>query len=411
MVQHRANPIPETLEHVPGLPDHVVIYKIPASSFWYSRASFDGKRVPHSLKTTSHATAMAEAKKWYINMLVKHETGQPLTSGSDFKRAAEALLVDEKERVRAGERKQSLVDDFEYIYEKDLLRFFKSVPLRSIDKAKIAEYLTDIGQRNLSSRTKKNHLMHLTKILAKAEDLKLIDQMPTFPKIKLQQTPREWFDTEAYHHLLKTMDKIIEEKPIIKRVPTITEHLRHLTEFMVGTFLRVTDIKNLKNKDITVMRKPDHTYLKIMAYGKVTPSPVFSTEAAVYLYERYLKGDPDAYVFFPQYERSTAMGVMAKQFAYVVKKAGLYYVEGSNRKTRDLTSLRHTAIMRQLNHSRELPLAVLAKNCRTSIEIIQKFYGSHVEAERSVKLMYQEDGPTASVADFFEEDEPEAAQT
>jgi hypothetical protein len=390
MAQHRANPIPETLESVPGLPDHVKVYRIPASSYWYVRASFDGRRVVHSLKTEAHATAMAEARKWFLKMLVKQEIGQPLTSGSDFKRVAEALLEDEKERVKSGERKQSLVDDFKYIYSKDLLPFFKSVALQAINKAKIAEYMTThLGPRNLSSRTKKNHLMHLHKILAKAEDLKLIERIPSFPKISLKQTPREWFNSDQYAHLINVMGAVIEKEVKVGGV-VIGEHLQHLTEFMVATFLRVTDIKNLKNEHIRVVHKADHSYLVIMARGKVAPSPVVSTTAAVHLYERYLGGDPEDYVFFNQYGRDHAMGVMAKQFKYVLEKAGLYEVEGS-KQTRDLTSLRHTAIMRQLLNG-EIPLKVLADNCRTSIQMISKFYGVHSALEKAATQFYQDDG-------------------
>jgi hypothetical protein len=318
---------------------------------------------------------------------------------SDFKRAAEALVVDEKERVKAGERKQSLVDDFEYIYEKDLLPYFKNVPLRSIDKAKVAEYLAHIGQRNLSSRTKKNHLLHLRKVLAKAEDLKLIDQIPTFPKVTLKQSPREWFNEDQYVKLYRTMQKVIEQNVTVRGVP-ITEHLKHLVEFMLATFLRASDIKIIQNKHITVVRKPDHAYLRIAALSKVVPAPVISLESAVYLYENHLKGDPEAYLFFPQYGRGTAMGIMAKQFKYVLEKAGLYEIDGSPQ-TRSITSLRHTAIMRQLLHG-ELPLAVLARNCRTSIQMIEKFYGHSVQGEMAAKKMFQQDTPPDSLSKFYE---------
>jgi hypothetical protein len=56
-MQHRANPIPETVESVPGYPNKLKIYKIPASQNWYARATFADRRVVRSLKTQSHATS------------------------------------------------------------------------------------------------------------------------------------------------------------------------------------------------------------------------------------------------------------------------------------------------------------------------------------------------------------------
>jgi hypothetical protein len=84
-----------------------------------------------------------------------------------------------------------------------------------------------------------------------------------------------------------------------RKLPPINDHLKRLMDFMLATFLRVSDIKNLKNKHITVVKKPDHQYLRMMASGKVAPSPVISLKSAVWLYEDHLKGDPEAYVFFP----------------------------------------------------------------------------------------------------------------
>ena len=94
-MQHPTNPIPETTESVPGYPDHLKIYRIPASSYWYVRGSFDGKRVTRSLKTENHANAISAAKDFYKLMLVKMAQNEPLTATSTFKKAAEALVAED----------------------------------------------------------------------------------------------------------------------------------------------------------------------------------------------------------------------------------------------------------------------------------------------------------------------------
>ena len=99
MVQHPTNPIPETLESVPGYPDHLKVYRIPASKYWYVRGHFGDKRVTRSLKTENHANAISAAKDFYKEMLVRQATDQPLTQSSTFKKAAEELLKEDRARV------------------------------------------------------------------------------------------------------------------------------------------------------------------------------------------------------------------------------------------------------------------------------------------------------------------------
>jgi hypothetical protein len=227
--------------------------------------------------------------------------------------------------------------------------------------------------------------------------LDMLDKLPIFPKVKVKDNPREWFEDEQVEALRKAIRTAITEKIVVRYVP-ITEELMHLTNFMVNSFLRPPDIKILKNKHITVVKKPDRSYLRIMAKGKVAIAPVISTQAAVSLYEQHLKGDPEAFVFFNQYSRDHAMAVMSKQFRYVLEQAGLYKTE---RGTRTLYSLRHTCIMNQLRHGK-IKIEILAKNCRTSVEMIERFYGSHLKAEMAVDQFHQQDEGGAEIMDFFE---------
>src|SRR5262249_52262850 len=96
-----------------------------------------------------------------------------------------------------------------------------------------------------------------------------------------------------------------------------------------------------------------------------------------------------------------AMSVMSKQFRYVLEKAGLYEVE--NGPPRTLYSLRHTCIMRQLVNGK-VKIEILAKNCRTSVEMIERFYGSHLKAEMAVDQLHQQEEPGDTLEQFFEDD-------
>ena len=94
------------------------------------------------------------------------------------------------------------------------------------------------------------------------------------------------------------------------------------------------------------------------------------------------KVEPDDYVFFPQFEsREHAMSIMTKQFTEALKLAKLK-VDHAGKK-RDLYSLRHTCISRAILSN--IPIALVARNAGTSVDMIERFYASHLRSEMSVE--------------------------
>jgi hypothetical protein len=69
------------------------------------------------------------------------------------------------------------------------------------------------------------------------------------------------------------------------------------------------------------------------------------------------------------------MGLFGKLFAEIVKESGLEERTGKNI---TLYSLRHTAIMLRLIKGDQIDLVSLARNARTSAEMIDKFYAAHL---------------------------------
>jgi integrase len=397
-MQHRANPMPETIETVPGYPSNLKLFRIPASSYWQVRAFLGGRIVKKSSKTKNKAEAIKVAKAFYNGLLLKQSQNQPLTDSPTFERVALALLQEDQGRVDRGERSKSLVSDAKYIFNKDLVPFFRRDHVKNITYQRISEYVEYLKKRSVGSNTIKNHFIYLRKLLKHAHKMEMIDKLPIFPTISTQDNPREWFNDEQYEALQRAIRKAIQDKVVVRYVP-ITEELRDLTNFMMNTFLRPQDIKLLQNKHITVAKKADRSYLRIMAKGKTVPAPVISTQAAVTIYER-IKREPEDFVFFPQMKnRDYAMSTMSKQFKYVLEKAKLK--KGDDGQERTLYSLRHTCIMNQLLHGK-WPLLTLARNCRTSPEMINRFYGSHLEAEMNVSQLHQQVESGATLEDFFE---------
>ena len=94
------------------------------------------------------------------------------------------------------------------------------------------------------------------------------------------------------------------------------------------------------------------------------------------------KNGPDDYVFFPQFNsREHAMSTMTKQFTKALLLAGLKFDHAG--KKRDLYSIRHTCICRAILS--EIPIADVARNAGTSVDMIERFYASHLNNEMSAE--------------------------
>lgn len=425
-MQHPANPIPETVEAVPGYPNVLKLYRIPASKYWQARAFMDGRIIKKSTKTTDKRVAIQGAKDFYNELLRKKSLHEPLTESPSFERVALALLEEDQRRVERGERSETLVTDAKYIFDKDLVPFFRKNHVRDITYQRINDYVAYLktrGDKPVGSNTIKNHFVYLRKILKHAHKLNLIDRLPIFPPISTIDNPRAWFDADQYDKLKKAIDREIRDKVTVRYHP-VTKELRYLTAFMVNSFLRPADLKFLQNKHITVAKTTKNvSYLRIMASAKTATTQVVSMPAAVGIYEDLTKmnsergfGKPDDYVFFPHLSsRTYAMETMRRQFNHVLKKAKLKTSSAGTPRT--LYSLRHTAIMFRLLNADELGLFTLAKNCRTSVEMIERFYASHLNAEMNIDKLHSMKGDVnknsveveeesgSTLEPFFEEQE------
>ena len=76
--QHRANPIPQTMDTVAGYPSTLKLYQIPASKFWQARAYVGGRIVKKSTKSESKAHAIKVAKRE-----PRHASGEPWVVEAD----------------------------------------------------------------------------------------------------------------------------------------------------------------------------------------------------------------------------------------------------------------------------------------------------------------------------------------
>jgi hypothetical protein len=397
-----ANPILSTVETIKGYPSVLKLFKCAESRYWQVSVYLDSRSIRKSTKTVEKASAVRFAKQFYNNLLLKQAQNLPLSQSPLFNIVAEALFEEDQAKVDRGERAKSLVSDNRYIYEADLLKFFHNSNIKDITYKRLTDYIKHLktrGKKPVGSKTIKNHFILINKILKHANKLGYIDKLPVFPTITAKDNPREWLNNNQYTSLLAETDKAIKEQVKVRFIP-ITIHLRYLIEFVTNSFLRPPDIKTLKHRQIALVTGKAGEYLRIMAYSKVKPAPVVTMPAAAVIY-KLIGGDPDSYVFFPEYKnRDYAMSTMNRQFNYVLNAAGLK--EGPNGAHRTLYSLRHTAIMNTLLRAKNVNLLTLARNCRTSVEMLERFYAAQLTAEMNVHQLHDQSEEQAIYTVFDE---------
>jgi hypothetical protein len=117
-------------------------------------------------------------------------------------------------------------------------------------------------------------------------------------------------------------------------------------------------------------------------------------QSAVFVYEKLkqfhsLRGqaNPADYLFFPELtDRKFVLIYFGWQFKFVQEQACIE-ANASNGKSRTLYSLRHTSITFRLLYDRSIDLLTLARNARTSVEMIEKFYSSNLSSEMNIDLL------------------------
>jgi integrase len=230
----------------------------------------------------------------------------------------------------------------------------------------------------------------------------VITAQPAYPTLKTTDTPRAWFSEGEYgklHAVCRANIGRVFAKAGTKgeqlRNISITDDLYDLIVFMANSFIRPSDIKVLQHKHVAIVRKGDGYLRLTYPPSKGHGHPVVTMPSAVKVYERLLErqkkaglGRPDDYLFLPQHveNRDYALRQLARQFDQLLKIAELKVT--ANGESRTLYSLRHTSIMFRLTKGDRIELLTLARNARTSYDMIDRFYAKHLTAEMNVEQLH-----------------------
>jgi len=188
----------------------------------------------------------------------------------------------------------------------------------------------------------------------------------------------------------------------IKRVD-IGVDMYHLIVFMANSFIRPTDLKWMQHKHVEEITNGINVYLRLrIPTSKKHNKPIVTMSSAVRAYRRLRDshvqrgyGNSEDYVFMPELtakkiednikQRDKALVLMQRQFSVILADTNLEH--GPNGESRTLYSLRHTCIMFRLLYGEGMDLLTLARNARTSTEMIDRFYASHLEGEQNIEMI------------------------
>ena len=414
-VRGRTVPIPDSLTSIPGYPEKLRIYRIKASRFWQVRCWFRGKTYTRSLRTTSKRNAMNLARCFFDELAGRlfrpddddHDVQTPRLFGQ----LAEAMYLHETERHTRGEFSRGSLQVMRNRLDLHILPELGTRPIQAIGHMQLQALVARLGRAGFSSTTISQYLVIVRKVFKLARQLGQLRDMPEFPVVKVHSTPRGGFSVGEYARLLRAARRLRGQiHPVAKTLGESARFWIHrdllvmppdvawAIAFMVNTFIRPSDLKIMRHRYVEEVRG-SHVYLRMnLPETKRHDKPVVSMRAAVRIYGSLKSagvkmgaGGPDDYLFLPQIaNREHALAVLNFHFQWVLKECGLTYGPLGQRRT--LYSLRHTAISFRLLYGQGIDMLTLARNARTSVQMIERFYAASLSGEMNVGLLHSRRG-------------------
>ena len=420
--RHRTTPLPDSLTSIPGYPRKLTLYKLRASHYWWVRYFADGKIMRSSTRTGNKSSAVQFAKQFYDQVLLRRASGLALTNNTRFDVCVEAMLVAMRAQVARGELTQDTLEITEYRLKKSVLPQFGQRDIADITYDLLEKYLNQLSHQSpkISLSTIGSYIKLVRKVMGYAQKRGLLNGLPHFPTVATQDNPRGYFTKSELAQMLAAALELVGKRFDYRKLRDeqgqeqlgqyviagstdegrkvrgveITRDLHDLIMFMVNSFIRPTDIKNLKHGHVEIVRGSS-TYLRLnLPKSKKHDKPIVTLAEAVDVYERIagrnkangLGVSADDYVFMPQYrQRDHALKQLQRQFDSLMSHMKLG--EDGKGAARTIYSLRHTCIMHRLLYGERMDVLTLARNARTSPEMIDRFYAAQLEGEDNVEVL------------------------
>jgi integrase len=363
----------------------VQIYKRPGGRYWQCAASFAGKQYRESTKREDIRQAEDFAEDWFLELRGKHKRGEigkleEVDREKTFEQAAD-VFKREFEVITQGQRNAIYVGGHKRRLDLWIVPFLGKLPLSQVTSGKIQEYRIWRVEQAMAKKGKMpaRSTLHQESVVIR-QTLKTalrhgwIDHLPdmTEPYRKNEKVVhRAWFSPEEYRRLIEATRRRAAEPPK-PRWKWECEQLHDYVLFLANTGLRPDEAGRLEYRDVAIVHD-DATGENILEIevnqGKRGTGYCKSMPGAVLPFERLVgrnKPKPTDRIFSKLYSHF---------FDRVLKEIDLKFDRLGQR--RAAYSLRHTYISFRLIEGADI--YQVAKNCRTSVEMIEKHYAAHIK--------------------------------
>ncbi len=352
------------------------IYKRGRSRFWQCTAFVGGRKYRKSTHEDNLIAAREFAEDWLLELQGRHRTGN-LKHEKTVNEAAEQFVI-EYETITQGERSPAWVRGHKDRLRLHLLPFFGDLGLSEVTAGKAQEYRMHRIQTSSTGKpparnTIHNEIVTLRQVLKTAVRHGWVEHLADLsPPYKTQGkiSHRPWFSPKEYKQLYEaTRRRITEQKNGLHK--RHAKDLHDFVLFMANTGLRPDEVFTIQHRDVDIVddEATNETILEIEVRGKRGIGYCKSMPNAVRPYQRIVqrnKPQPQDKVF-PTNHR--------KMFNALLEREGLKTTRDGKKRT--AYSLRHTYICLRLMEGADI--YQIAKNCRTSVEMIEKYYAAHIK--------------------------------
>jgi integrase len=381
------------------------VYRRENSGNWQCSTYLNGKNWRKSTEEDSLSHAKDFAEDWYLGLRGKSRAGQ-LKVGKTFKEAAKQFMH-EIEALMTGERSPYYVPHHGYRLRAHLIPFFGDKVLTEITPGLVQEYRIHrttsrkdpkTGEPLRPSRsTIHQEIVSLRQVLKTANRHGWLAYLPDLRapfRASGKITHRGWFSPKEYQKLYEaTRERALH--PLKGRWRWACEQLHDYVLFMANTGLRPDEAARLEFRDVAVVKDAatrEHI-LEIEVRGKRGIGYCKSMPGAVRPFERLrdrararaAEGsigegrisptDRTSKRVRPQPTDRLFPNSHTELLNTILNETGLK--RDRDGQIRTAYSLRHTYICFRLMEGADI--YQVAKNCRTSVEMIEKYYASHLK--------------------------------
>ncbi len=386
------------------LGDKVILYRRSEGGSWHYYTFLKGREWRRSTKEKSLGKARDIATDWYMELCAKDHFGE-LKTGKTLTQAAK-IFETEYEATTRGHRSPKWVQGHKDRLRLHLLPYFGDKIVSEFTSGTAQEYRVHrmtkpenwdeenkIGEKGEvrpwkppARNTLHNEVVTLSMVLKAARRHKWIEQVPDLSDPYRRQSKvehRPWFTPKEYKQLYEATRKNAAN-PKSKRFKWHAEQLHDFVLFMANTGLRPDEVKHVEFRDIEIVEDDysGQNILEIEVRGKRGVGYCKSMPGAVRPFERLRdrerptkNEEGESISALPKPTDKLFPNEFKKMFNGIMIENNLKFDRSD--KPRTAYSLRHSYICFRLLEGADI--YQVAKNCRTSVEMIEKHYAAHLK--------------------------------